>query len=273
MFYKPDAPKPRPLLIGLHTWSGDYQQVTNSSLYAQWCVEHDWVFLHPDFRGPNIRPEAAGSELVIGDITSIIEFAHKHAVIDISRIYLVGASGGGHVALLFAGRLPNIWAAVSAWVPISDIGAWYHQCRERNLGYADDIVKSCGGIPSPGSAAEIQCSSRSPLTYLANAQMPIDLNAGIHDGYTGSVPVSQTLNAFNALATQTDRLSPTHIDYIVKNRAISDEFRAHYDDPFYGEKKVLFRRQSRNVRVTIFDGGHEIVHSAALNWLSKQQKA
>jgi hypothetical protein len=29
---------------------------------------------------------------------------------------------------------------------------------------------------------------------------------------------------------------------------------------------------SGNTRVTIFEGGHEIVHQAALNWLAKQRR-
>jgi hypothetical protein len=35
---------------------------------------------------------------------------------------------------------------------------------------------------------------------------------------------------------------------------------------------VLFRRESGMVRVTVFDGGHEIIHHAALAWLAAQQK-
>ena len=113
LFYAPAGrAKPRPLLVGLHSWSGDYRQ--NNSPYGKWCIEQKWNFIHPNFRGPNRRPEATGSELVVADILSAVEFAKKNGAVDETRIYLVGASGGGYAALLLAGRAPEIWAGVSA---------------------------------------------------------------------------------------------------------------------------------------------------------------
>ena len=35
---------------------------------------------------------------------------------------------------------------------------------------------------------------------------------------------------------------------------------------------MVFRKASENTRITIFQGGHEIVQRAALNWLAKQRK-
>ena len=43
-------------------------------------------------------------------------------------------------------------------------------------------------------------------------------------------------------------------------------------DASFGIHAPIFRRASGNTRVTIFEGGHEIVHQAALNWLAKQRK-
>jgi hypothetical protein len=42
------------------------------------------------------------------------------------------------------------------------------------------------------------------------------------------------------------------------------------DDPSYGARRVLFRRASGKARVTIFEGGHEVVEAAALAWLVAQ---
>src|SRR5690606_41341630 len=44
-------------------------------------------------------------------------------------------------------------------------------------------------------------------------------------------------------------------------------------DALYGENAPLFRKTHGKVRVTIFQGGHEIVHEAALNWLAAQRKS
>jgi dienelactone hydrolase len=272
LFYAPPQRKPQPLLVALHSWSGDYQQDT-SVPYARWCLTHNWVFIHPNFRGPNQRPEATGSELVIQDVLSALEYAKQNAAVDESRIYLMGVSGGGHLALLLAGRASEIWAGVSAWVPITDLTAWYHESKAAGRRYAEDIVKSCGGVPEPGSAAEKECVRRSPLTYLVSAnQVPVDINAGIHDGHTGSVPISHSLHAFNLLATAAEQLSEEQIRYFINARKVPPSLPAAQRDLAYGHKPVLFRRQSNRVRLTIFDGGHEAIYDAGLNWLAQQRK-
>jgi dipeptidyl aminopeptidase/acylaminoacyl peptidase len=191
------ADKAAPLLVALHTWSGSYNQKM-SVPYAQWCIDRGWVFIHPDFRGPNKKPEATGSELVVKDIVSAVDYAKKSANVDPNRVYLVGASGGGYTALLMAGRAPDIWAGVSAWVPIADLRAWHFECKEAGRRYAGQIVKSCGGVPDANAGVDLEYKRRSPVTYLHNAvNLPLDINAGITDGHTGSVPVSHSLRAFN----------------------------------------------------------------------------
>jgi dipeptidyl aminopeptidase/acylaminoacyl peptidase len=113
MFYKPNVDEPRPLLVALHSWSEGYRQ-SESVIYSEWAIANDWVFVHPHFRGPNLKPEATGSDFVIADVLSAIEYAKKNARVDESRIYAVGWSGGGYLGLLLAGRAPEIWAGVSA---------------------------------------------------------------------------------------------------------------------------------------------------------------
>ena len=43
-------------------------------------------------------------------------------------------------------------------------------------------------------------------------------------------------------------------------------------DARYGANPPIFRKTHGNTRVTIFEGGHEILHEAALNWLAAQRK-
>ncbi len=166
--YMPRGSKPVPLLVGLHTWSGNYTQA-RGALYAQWCIDRGWAFIHPNFRGPNNNPDATGSELVVQDIISAVNYAKTRRRIDESRIYLVGCSGGGYAALLMAGRVPDIWAGVSAWGPISDLNAWYQHCKNNNLGYADQIVASCGGVPDSSPEVDSQHPKRSAITNSACA--------------------------------------------------------------------------------------------------------
>jgi acetyl esterase/lipase len=273
LFYAPNAAdKAAPLLVALHTWSGNYRQKM-SIQYAEHCIKNGWVFIHPNFRGPNRTPQATGSDLVVADIISVVDCAKDNAGVDPNRIYLAGASGGGYTALLMAGRAPHIWAAVSAWVPIADLQAWYSECRKSGRRYADDIVKSCGGVPNANAGVDRQYKKRSPITYLHKAVgLPLDINAGITDGHTGSVPVSHSLRAFNLVAAQKDRISEEDIKFFTEKAQVPPHLKAELNDPAYGKKAPLFRRSSGKARVTIFDGGHEIIYEAALTWLSKQKK-
>ena len=267
LFYAPTSQQKIPLMVALHTWSGDYQQTYHQAI-EQWCVENGWAYIHPNFRGPNKRPAATGSDLVVQDIVSAVKYAQANAPIDKSAIYLVGTSGGGHAALMMAGRHPEIWAGVSAWVPISDLAAWYHECRTANLGYADDIVASCGGRPGDSPQVDKQYSKRSPLTYLKHAKgTQVHIHAGIRDGHDGSVPVSHSLRAFNQLAESQDRISNEDIRFFVEQAAVPSHLQTRIEDSSYGKKRPLFRRTSGDATVTIFKGEHELIADAALHWM------
>lgn len=264
---------PVPLVVGLHTWSGDYRQLYLPQIEAR-CASAGWAYIHPDFRGPNWTPQATGSDLAVADILDAVRWAQEQVSVDARRIYLVGGSGGGYHALLMAGRAPEVWAGVSAWVPISDLTAWYHECTARHLGYAEHIVKSCGGVPGASAAVDEQLRLRSPLTWLHQARgVPLDINAGIHDGHRGSVPVSHAFLAFNAVAGAAAQVATADIGFMVAREAVPAHLQAEAaDDPAYGERRVLFRRQSGLARVTLFEGGHEVVESAAWAWLAGQRR-
>ncbi len=265
----------RPLLVGLHTWSGSYKQAGGEVVCARWCIENDWHFIHPNFRGPNWTPDGCGSEKAVQDIIDAVEYMKEHHNVDTDRIYLVGASGGGHASILMAGRAPEIWAGVSSWVPISDIRAWWEEKREgKHSGYADHIEKAVGGRPDDNDAAAGECVKRSPLTYLEHAtSVNLDINAGITDGHDGgSVPFTHSLHAFNQVVPTDDRLSGDFIKSFYEQQKLPAGISEANPDQLYGEKPVVFRRTSGNTRVTIFQGGHEIIHEAALNWLAGQRK-
>ncbi len=275
LVYTAQSDKERPLLVGLHTWSGGYKQAGGEVVCARWCIENDWHFIHPDFRGPNWTPDACGSDKAVQDIVDAVEYMKTHHNVDADRIYLVGASGGGHASILLAGRAPEIWAGVSSWVPISDIRAWWEENREGpHSGYADHIEKAVGGRPDSSEAAARECVKRSPLTYLKNAaSVNLDINAGITDGHEGgSVPFTHSLHAFNQVVPEEQRVPNDFIHAFYETRQLPSGMPKAKPDALYGEKLVVFRRAHENTRVTIFQGGHEIIHEAALNWLAKQRK-
>ena len=261
VFYAPESKTPVPLVIALHTWSGDYQQKYHKAV-EQWCIRNGWAYIHPDFRGPNNRPEATGSEFVVADIVSAVEYAKKTTNIDTSAIYLVGTSGGGYTALVMAGHHPERWAGVSAWVPISDLAAWHAEGK-----HVEALEKSCGGAPGDTPAVDAEYAKRSPITYLKNAGgTTLHISAGIRDSI---VPISHSLHAFNEVAAAKDRISEEDIRFFVEKRKVPPKLQADLSDPTYGKKRPLFRRESGNAPVTIFDGGHELVAPAAMAWIQQ----
>lgn len=272
LFWKPEGDKKVPLLVAMHTWSGDYKQAGGEAKYAEWCLQNDWIFVHPNFRGRNSTPEALGSDLVIADIRAVVEWAKKNAAVDESRIYAIGVSGGGHATQLLAGRMPDTWAGISSWCGISDIAAWHRQTSDSKFErYAEHIEKALGGPPAAGTPELQDAMHRSPLTWLKNASpVPLDINHGVKDGRTGSVPFSHSLLAWNEVVPHDEELSEKIIDEFYETQKSPEA--APEADPLYGKRQPVFRRSHQNTRITIFDGGHEIIHLAALNWLAAQRK-
>jgi acetyl esterase/lipase len=261
-----------PLLVYLHSWSGGFEQGVSLIGLAK---KMGWVLVAPDFRGPNNRPEACASELASHDILDAVDYAKKHARIDSSRITLLGGSGGGHMALVMAARAPQVWAGVSAWVPISDLAAWHAESTARKTNYAKMIAQSCGGPPSPTTESEYR--KRSPLFHLAAAKnVPLDINTGIHDGHTGSVPVSHSLYAFNALAAASGhperKVSEADIRSMVKEQKIPAALASETQTDPERQKPVLFRRIASQARITVFEGGHDSEPAAAIAWLARQRR-
>lgn len=267
--------EPRPLAVCLHTWSYGHDELYEH--YLERCKERNWHFIFPKFRGPNWTPEACGSDLVVSDLECAVEYMKENYAVDEQRVYLVGGSGGGHASLLMAGRRPELWTAVSSWCPISDIGAWYTQCHAKypdRRCYDDHIVDACGGNPETDPVAAAQAKHRSPLTWLVNAKnrVILDIGTGIHDGHTGSVPVSQAIKAFNEVAQPMDRISDEDIEYMVREERVPEHLAFQGVDPAYGPYKVLFRRTSGLVRLTLFEGGHDILDGPAFGFLERQNR-
>ena len=277
-FWAPPAAKTKkvPLIVGLHTWSYSYKEITSHYTdVLDWCKANGWAIVCPDFRGPNSTPQGCGSDLAVQDIVDAINYAKKAVKIDADRVYIIGGSGGGHMSLLMAGRHPEIWAGVAAFCPITDCARWYDDLvKSRRKNKVKMFESACGGAPKAGGKILEEYRHRSPLTHLEAAKkagLPIYIMTGIHDGHKGSVPVGHSFRAFNLLAAEKDRFTDAEIDFIEKKQ---DPGTIKYDgpsDPFYPESmKIHVRRTSGNVRLTICEGGHACNYDAGFDFLKRQ---
>ncbi len=274
-YWAPQDPgsEPRPLLVFLHSWSGDYTQ--NNSAWLGEAIQRGWLFVHPNFRGRNDHPEACGSAAARQDIVDSVDWMIARYPVDSKRIYLAGSSGGGHMSMLMAGYHPDRFSAVSAWVGISDLAEWYkfHTPDGQPQNYARMIMKSLGGPPGASEKIDQQYAERSPLSRIANVgDLRLDLCAGVHDGRTGSVPFLHTLWAFNQVAQANggEPVSAELMDELWENQGRKDKSQQVHDPDF--ERAIHLRRHVGKARVTIFEGGHEGLPTSACRWLEKQSR-
>ena len=261
-----------PLLVSLHSWSGNVEQRSASQqMLEKMAIERGWIYLFPNFRAANRRPDACGSAKAQQDILDAVAWAKAQYPVDPRRIYLTGSSGGGHMTMLMVGCHPHIWAAASAWVGISDLAAW-HQFHAGDR-YGAMMRASCGGAPGESPQIDRQYRERSPLSHLARAiDVPLDIAAGIHDGHRGSVPIRHSLDAFNEIAKAVGGkpISDAEIRQLSQPNGRLDQPQPsdRESDPVLG-RKIYLRRRAGKARITIFEGGHEGLAGPAIAWLER----
>ncbi|MEL0119819.1 MAG: prolyl oligopeptidase, partial [Opitutae bacterium] len=88
----------------------------------------------------------------------------------------------------------------------------------------------------------------------------------------GSVPISHSINAYNILAHPQDRLTQAQIKFFDSKATIPPSLTTASKDQSYGNRQPIFRRSSGNARLTIFDGGHEMIPSALIKWLEDMKQ-
>lgn len=266
---------PTPLFVFLHSWSSDYTQ-DNTKWLAE-CVKKRWIWLHPNFRGINQSAKACGSRFARQDILDAIDLARKTWNVDHERIYLAGVSGGGHMSLLMAGHHPDAFSAVSSWVGPTDLAEWhrFHMRKGKAQKYANMIEASLGGAPGESIERDADYKDRSPVFHLhQTSDLPVSIWAGIEDGHSGSVPISHSLRAFNAIAKGqgTELISETDIEELLNKKLLTSSSAEHSSLDTSLDRKVHLRRLSGPSVVTIFEGGHESIPAAAFEWLSRQKR-
>ena len=189
LLYKSESNEKRPLLVGLHTWSYDrFNQIENMLPYAE---KYDFNLLLPEFRGSNLDTNpnctyACGSSFAKQDIKDAIDYVIETENVDSDNIFLLGLSGGGHMALLMAGFCPEYFKAIGAYVPICDLEKWTQQ----NESYKKHVYACCNSDIS-------EMKKRSPISYIdtiSKANLKI-----FHGKFDSVVSVSQSIEIYNEI--------------------------------------------------------------------------
>tara|TARA_B100001123_G_scaffold437859_1_gene571439 strand:- start:1244 stop:2197 length:954 start_codon:yes stop_codon:yes gene_type:complete len=269
-FYKTKSSEPQPLIVSLHTWSFDYTQYDSINIQS---VEKDFNYIHPDFRGPNNSKDACCSDLVISDIDASIDFAIKNANIDTSRIYVIGNSGGGYATIAMFMKSKHRIKKFSSWVPLVDLLRWYDETKIRKLEYANDILSCTESFNN--ILNEDVAKNKSPIFWETPKEKlnyaNLDIYTGVYDGMIGNgpIPITHSINFYNKLLNDIGEKD--------KNKYVSDKeklFLLEYRKSLgtFGSisgRKVFLFKESNNIRLTLFDGGHEILKEFAFQQLIK----
>jgi dienelactone hydrolase len=254
MVRRASVSKPRPLMVSLHTWSAGYEQ---QDPFADVALARDWHYIHPHFQGPNRHSNACLSPRVISDVDDAIAWALREWNVDPEEITMVGVSGGGHVTCGMYLNTRHKVKEFHAWVPVIDIERWYQESTARKLVYAGEILQ-CVGTVANGELNVEEARRRSPI-HMRIPDAPkgrLSIYAGIHDGYTGSVPVSHSIRFYNRLVDAwgkpSERVSAEEMIDLLSRAATPNP-----SHPAVRGRAVYLHRQSGPVSLTIFEGGHE----------------
>ena len=260
IFYKSPKAGPQPLVISFHTWSGDFMQ---KDTLINICIEKGYNYIHPDFRGANKNPEACGSDLVISDVDDAISWALANSQTDPDNIHAIGVSGGGYMTLLTYMRSKHKIRSFSAYAGVYNLVDWYYESLGRKARYAGDIGAVTTGNREKFDAE--QAKKRSPffddrpVTDRQNSKLSI--YCGIHDGYTGSIPISQSLEMYNKLVSDFSPTAPfskipqEYISSMVRERS----FPGGGDQGTMRGRKIIYENHFQDkINITVFEGTHEM---------------
>ena len=250
--------KNRPLIISLHTWSNTYKQYDPLANFAK---ENDINYIHPDFRGANWTPDACCSEKAINDIDDSIQYMIDNAQINKDNITVLGASGGGYATLCIYFKTKHKIMRFLSWVPITELQDWYVESKIRGKSFAEDIYKCTNSSQNVLNFEEVK--KRSPVYFDLNSNTFPDsklyIYAGIHDGFTGSVPITHSINIYNEILKKDDAnrelmVQEENIKYMLANKSSSSLNYRKIEG-----RKIFYQREYKNVSLTIFDGSHEML--------------
>ena len=195
LYHHPETDEPVPLVVGLHTWS--YDRFNQQEHYLPLCREYGFALLLPEFRGPNLadnplKTQACGSDLARQDVIDAVRHICAESAIDPERIFLLGCSGGGHMALLAAETAPELFRAVEVWCPVSDLVKWHQFVAGKH--YAQHLEACLGGTPEQCPA---EYARRSPAGQVARLKdLPVSIHHGRHDKV---VPFRHSVDLAHAL--------------------------------------------------------------------------
>lgn len=263
--------RPIPLIVYLHTWGGQYRETVAPAM-KKFCEESEIAVLIPNYRGPNDRLEACASEVARQDIYDAID--ELGARIDRSAIYLMGVSGGGHMALMLLGDRPKLFAGAAVWVPVVDLATWFEECRMKSI--HDAHYKSMARFLGDPIQKQEVYRERSPLFQMGPelAGLPISIHVGLRDRV---IPFTHGVMAFNKLAEINQmpeaRVDGKELEFLGELNKSGRNFGFALPTDSESSFPVWMERRAGPARLVVFEGGHQGNWLGSMQWIRQQIEA
>ncbi len=269
-FYPSTSSDPQPLIVSLHTWSNDYTQYDSINDLA---YQKNYNYIHPNFRGQNNTKDACCSPLATSDIDAAIDYAVANANVDTTQIYMMGVSGGGYATLAMFMKSRHTIKKFSSWVPLVDLVRWHEETKVRKLKYADEILactlSESGVLNREVAIAKSPIYWETPLEKLNNSQ--VEIYAGVYDGMLGNgvIPITHSINFYNKLLADLQVTDSSKYVSPAEKLALLEFRKPLADFGEIGGRKVVLVKQTNNIKLTLFEGGHEMLVDYAFEDLMK----
>ena len=131
-----------------------------------------------------------------------------------------------------------------SWVPITELQDWYIESKIRgNYSFAEDIYQCTNSSQSVLNFEEVK--KRSPIYFDLNSNTfpnsKLYIYAGIHDGFTGPVPITHSINIYNEILKKDDAnkelmVQKENVKYMLANKSSTS-----LNNEEIGGRKIFFK--------------------------------
>lgn len=179
--------------------------------YIREATARGYIVIAPEYRGSVGYGEALYDAIDYGgaevdDVVTAVEvLGDRYPHVDRSRIAVIGWSHGGMIALLSAARNPDLFTAVAALVPVTNLFhrlAWKGVERQRQL---IDPQNRLGGTPA--EQREVY-RERSPLFQVDKLRIPVLAHFADNDE---DVSIEEGMQLVDALRARKPGLADTKV--------------------------------------------------------------
>jgi dienelactone hydrolase len=195
LVFEPAGGGPWPMIVALHPGFG---QAADFSDVAIDFRDHGYLAFCPDYRGSG--KSEGKQELAKGEVDDTINgilYLKSKGLVDDSRIGLFGQSHGAAVAMIVAGRYPEVKAVVEA-AGFTDLARAYdyHMNKLSDMKIKKLLMPYYSVIGGTPEEVPREYAVRSAVNYVNSIQAPMLIFHGMKDPI---VPVSQAYEMYRAM--------------------------------------------------------------------------